>query len=246
MKIWKKTGLFVCLAVLTAGCSSAKHDVDLDWQYSSEKKILSPLRFDADSVSRNDLAKAKALSKSDISFELVRVQDRRIPVAKSIQVQDGIIYEYVPDKLFSGVEGYVGSALKRFLTFGPEKPTVFKVEYEVRNLRTYIATGDFISGMFGKYKIEMEADVIVRDSTSKAVFRDTVRVESDEPRLPVKGQHPSADADARQMDEMMRAMLRKVAIHTAWRVRKLVKDQNGEPFINPDEDIWEESSGVYN
>lgn len=232
----------ILLSSVLSGCGGG---TDLSWQHRPDSKILSPLRYDSDAIERTDLSKVKTLSKRPYSFELVRVHDRRVPEAKSLHLEDKVIYEYVPDKLLRGVEGYVGSALKRYLTFGPQQDVVFKVEYELRDLRTYIGTGDVSVGSFGRYIVELEADVIVRDEDTNVIFADTLNVEADSKREPIKGQHPAAVIDEKAMDALMRKVTRKVAIHTGWKVHGIVKDTK-TPYVNSDEDIWEEQDDIYN
>ena len=226
--------------VLVTGCSQSS---SVDWTHSPNKTALSPLRLD-ESVSRNDLAKARSLAKMPYSFELVRFHDRRTPQERSSMVEEGVIYEYTPDQLMRGVESYMGSSLKRFLTFGPQKEEVFKMEYELRRLRTYIGSGSFVSGMFGKYRAIMEVDVIARDEDSRVIFKDTVKLEADESRRSDAGRHPSAQKDSQEMEGLIRRLTRKLAIHSAWKVRKIAGNHR-KPYVNYDEQVWENSYGDY-
>lgn len=166
----------------------------------------------------NGSAKSKAniLAKEDYTLEIIRFEDRRAARAAALDVTDDVIYEYEPDTLLGGVAHRLPVLFSKHFGYGLNKPNTLLVEMDVQKLKTLIKTGTFSSGTFGRYIVDLEIDVTVRDTDSLILLVDTYRQNFELTRKSFNGRSPSAEMDrsrAYQMvDEAVRRMAEEVAL----------------------------------
>lgn len=182
--------LFLPLALLAlAGCSSSEMK-----NWSENQPIVNERASDR-------------LAANHVNVRLVNFVDSRLPVAFADKPDDNIIFEYTPENLTQGnlmdmLKAYVSKGLPE--VYNPVHDIVLDVK--VKNVRTAILEGNFFTGSFGRYVIQIDADVkAVNATTNNQVFQAVVSTETQATRGPSEGRHPSE-----QMDELaMRQLLKQ-------------------------------------
>jgi|GEM_PF-2459831 len=161
-------------------------------------------------------SKANVLAKENYTLDIIRFDDRRTARAAARDVTDDVIYEYEPDTLLGGVAHRLPVLFSQHFGYGLNKPNTLLVEMDVQKLKTLIKTGTFTSGNFGRYIVDLEIDITVRDTNSAILLVDTYRENFELRRKSFNGRPPSAEMDRsrtyQMVDEAVRRMAERVAL----------------------------------
>jgi len=230
---WQKwcKGLFVIAPVMLAGCGDNVwgRSVGAEYGFALDSQ---------DMVYYSDEAKVRKMAKDPYTLQLTRFADARHPSQFANLVSENVIYEYMPDKLLTNVEQTMSGSLKRHLRFGAMKENKLNVEVELKRLRTFISTGTFYAGPFGQYVAALEADILVRDAESRVLVADKIVISLEKERHAIKGGHPSEKIDKKNMLDISKQAIRKLAVRTGWLAHAY---QNAEEYYqkNPETGQWE-------
>lgn len=149
---------------------------------------------------------ADRLAANHVNVRMTNFVDARLPVAFAKQADDNVIYEYTPENLAQGnlmdmLKAYVGNSLPE--VYNPVHDVVLDVR--VKNVRTAIMEGTFLTGGFGRYMIQIDAEVkAVNASTNNQIFMTTVSTETQASRGPSAGRQPSEDMDELAMRQLLK------------------------------------------
>jgi hypothetical protein len=146
------------------------------------------------------------LAAHHVNVRLVSFVDARLPVAYAQKPDDDIIYEYTPEQLTQGnlmdmLQAYVGNNLPE--VYNPVHNMVLDVK--VKNVRTAILEGSLMTGSFGRYVVQIDAEVkTVNTTTNNQVFKSDVSVTTQATRGPSGGRHPSEAMDELAMRQLLK------------------------------------------
>ena len=235
----KNAAVAICLTAILSGCSKGYNWTPFTW--GQDKGVEYGVALDSDNLIYRDTgAKIGALKRSNFTIDLIRFTDARIPENFENMVSDEVIYEYVPDKIMHGVGSYLAPTINHYLKYGKRKENIYKMEVELKRVRTFIRTGDFLSGPFGKYVAALEGDVVIRDEDSKVIMQTSIQVVNEEKRKAIDGSHPNMKQDRKAMMIAVRNGAKTFALKSAWGLRKNLGER-GKYFDHstPNDDIWE-------
>ncbi len=152
----------------------------------------------ADARHRSDLR--TVFNHGEFGLSLQKYTDRVTPEAAADRVGNDIIHEYNPDKLLRGPALYMTGLIEdHFRSTVGDKPVVLPVELQMRDLAFTIRRGDFWSGRYGRYVVEMKADAVVRTPEGELVTIQQVDVTYDEARRSSNGRHLTLEQDRQNM-----------------------------------------------
>ena len=132
-----------------------------------------------------------------------------------------MIYQYDPDTLLGGVSTQVPAILSKYLSYRPKMAKHYKVEVDIKNLRTTIRKGTFWSGSWGRYHSTLELRVIARRPDSTVVMQRVFTYEEEQRRNDYDGRGPSKERDRARMYDLVETMLRKSAEDIGWSIRQM-------------------------
>ena len=161
----------------------------------------------------------KRIAQNNFDLEIIRFTDARLPAGRVPLENPRVIYEYDPEDLLNGVNYRIPVLLdKNFdLTNVPEP--IYKVEVDLLKLRTYISTGGLWEGKHGKYNIELETLITVREPNSAIIFQENYDIDLTDKRYAGNARSPSAKYDQQSMFNLTEAAIRQIAQKVAWRMR---------------------------
>lgn len=171
-------------------------------------------------TNRTPTEKELLLARSDFSVELVRVTDARYPRSMEALSRDQVIYQYDPDTLLGGVSTQVPAILGKYLSYRPKQPKHYKVEIEIKKLRTDILTGTFWSGFWGRYHADLELRVIARHPDSTVAVQRIYTLQEEQERQDYDGRGPSKERDRARMYDLVESLIRKSAEDIGWDIRQ--------------------------
>lgn len=171
-------------------------------------------------TARDPTEKELLLARSDFSMEVVRFTDSRRPRSMEVDSADQNIYVYDPDVLMGGVSYNVPAILGKYLSYRPKMPKHYKVEIDVKRLRTNIKTGTLWSGSWGRYSVDMELQVTARRPDSTVAMVKTFRYDQTQPREDHNGRGPTKERDRARMFDLTESVLRKAAEDIGWNLRQ--------------------------
>lgn len=149
---------------------------------------------------------ADRLSANHVNVRMINFVDARLPVAFAKNPGDDIIFEYTPENLTQGnlmdmLKAYINNSLPD--VYNPVHDIVLDVR--VKNVRTAILEGGFMTGPFGRYVIQIDAEVkAVNATTNSQVFKTDVSTETQAVRGPSGGRHPSEAMDELAMRQLLK------------------------------------------
>ena len=165
----------------------------------------------------------KILKGVDFSVELLTFNDNRLPESFVPNPEQTTHWEYEPDKLLGGVKLRIPALMRAALNFNPQQVTAserqFLAEIDLRMLRTNILTGTFTSGPYGRYNVEVQADVVVRDRASRAVLNQPFRVVLQKNRPAYRGGQTPAKVDEARMMKLADSAIQTLATDIAWALK---------------------------
>lgn len=150
-------------------------------------------------------------ARSDFSVELVRLTDSRRPRSLERGPDEQFIDLYDPDNLLDGIPTRLAALYEKYLTYKPRSVKHYKVELDVRELRTEVLQGDFWSGPFGRYKVRLEIEALARRPDSQVVLRRGYRFEDTRPRKTYNGRSPSVSMDEARLIDLVDEAVRTTA-----------------------------------
>lgn len=166
----------------------------------------------------------KYLEKLDFTMDIIRFEDRRRARSIPKDPTGNVIYEYDADQLLSGVSHRLPVLFSKHFGYGLVKPNTLLVEIDLQKLKTSIKTGTISTGKFGRYFIDLEADITVRDTDSSVLNTETYKQTFDLKRTSFDGRSPSSEMDRSRMyqvvEEAVRRMVADVVKDTKPRFRK--------------------------
>lgn len=165
-------------------------------------------------------AQEKALKEEGISIDIIRFDDRRKPESLVPSPDDDIIYEYMADRLLANAPRQIHGLLARDMNFANRVGHVFLAEVDLRYIRTTIRQGDFWSGHYGKYVVDMEVAVTVRGQDSSVLVSDSFSVRRERERVASGGRNPNQELDRKRMMETVSDAARELAVDIGWAVRQ--------------------------
>ncbi len=227
----KLTAIFVTSLALV-GCGQKGEDGLLHYYSDTQAPFVE--RPTSDRITDLDVeAMLSKVDREDFALRLVRFSDRRPPANRMVKRDDDtVIYEYLPDQLLGDVSVRIPHQIKvDWPQPTPDRDIVYPVEVDLKHMKTIIKTGGFVSGRFGRYAVEMEADYVIRDADSNVLERDTVVFEANYKRKTVDGRRPSASEDRQAMVSAVRRAVRRLSAEIAWEARHL---DTGEKFLPGD------------
>lgn len=149
---------------------------------------------------------ADRLAVNHVNVRMTNFVDARLPVAFANKPDDNVIYEYTPENLTQGnlmdmLKAYVSNSLPE--VYNPVHDVVLDVR--VKNVRTAIMEGNFLTGGFGRYVIQIDAEVkAVNASTNNQIFMTIVSNETQATRGPSGGRQPSEGMDELAMRQLLK------------------------------------------
>jgi hypothetical protein len=164
--------------------------------------------------------KETLVARDDFSIELVRFTDARRPRSLERGPTEQIMDVYDPDDLLAGVNTRLPALYEKYLTYKPRSAKNYKVEIELRELRTEVLNGDFWHGPFGRYKVKMEMEATARRPDSQVVLRRGYRFEDVQKRKTYTGRSPSVEMDEARLIDLVDAAVRTTAKNFAYDIRQ--------------------------
>lgn len=171
-------------------------------------------------TNRQPTPREQLVAKSDFSVELVRFEDARRPRTTVPMPRDDVMYEYEPDELLQGVTYKVPVLVNKHLAYKAKMPKHYLVEIEMTGLRTRIVTGTLLSGNFGRYLVELEADVLARRPDSQVIIQRPYTLALEEKRQSFNGRHPTKEMDRARMYDLAEDAFRRLSEDVAWDLRQ--------------------------
>lgn len=162
----------------------------------------------------------KRLAENVFDLEVIRFTDARHPAGRVPKTSPRIIYEYEPDRLLNGVKYRIPVLLEKNFDLTNVPEPIYKVEVELLKLRTLVATGGLLEGKHGKYVVELETHITVREPDSSVMFAETFDIELSERRFAGNARSPSAEYDQQELFALTEAAIRQVAQKVAWKTRR--------------------------
>lgn len=187
-------------------------------------EALKPATFEPRTTGLYDVERLtdreKVLFRSDFSVALNQFEDKRTPRSLMAQQPKGIIYQYDPDDLVQGVTYRLPVLLETYLTYRPRKDKHYQVDVAVTELQTFIKTGSFLDGRFGRYAVRLELAVVVRRPDSRVVLARHYRQRLEAPRKSYDGRNPTAETDRAAMFDLVDMAMRRTADNIGWDIRR--------------------------
>lgn len=159
-------------------------------------------------------------ARSDFSMELVRFTDSRRPRSLERGPAEQTMDTYDPDNLLAGVSTRLPALYEKYLAYKPRHAKHYKVELELRELRTEVLNGNFWSGPFGRYKVKLELEATARRPDSQVVLRRGYRFEDTRPRKTFNGRSPSVSMDEARLIDLVDEAVRRTAMTFAYELRR--------------------------
>lgn len=160
------------------------------------------------------------VARDDFSVELVRFTDARRPRSLERGPAEQAMDVYDPDDLLAGVSTRLPALYEKYLTYKPRSVKNYKVEIELRELRTEVLNGDFWHGPFGRYKVKMEMEATARRPDSSVILRRGYRFEDVQKRKTYNGRSPSMEMDEARLIDLVDAAVRITARNFAYDIRQ--------------------------
>jgi hypothetical protein len=165
--------------------------------------------------------KEMLLAKSDFSVGVVRFTDLRRPRSMEDGPDDRRLYLFEPDTLLSGVSTRLPALFEKYLAYRPQVAKHYKVELELRQLRTEVLAGTFFSGRsMGRYEVSMEILATARRPDSSVVLQKVYRYQETQPRGGSDGRGPSKEMDRARLTDLVDAGVRLTAQNIGWALRQ--------------------------
>jgi len=154
----------------------------------------------------------KAIATTNISFDLSRFVDRRIPAAYSTFEPNVVLHTYDPDRLPGNAPGFIRSVMaEALITNDTTTPDVREVFFELRHMDMRLLNGNFISGEFGRYYVNIEADVMVRDGQGNILVKKPYDIKYETARQSHSGRHLTTDEDWHYMTRTLKVTIHNMA-----------------------------------
>jgi hypothetical protein len=163
----------------------------------------------------------RLVAKTDFSMEVVRFTDARRPRSLERGPAEQTIDEYDPDRVLQGTSTRLPAIYEKYLAYKPRTLKHYKLEFDLRELRTEVLYGTFWSGKFGRYAIAYEIEATARRPDSSVILSRRYRVIEDQPRRTYNGYSPSEAMDNTRLMALVDAAVRKTAMDIAWDIRQL-------------------------
>lgn len=188
----------------------------------------------------DDKAKKEKLERETFKLNLIRVTDLRAPDSRAPLEEDYVIYDYQPGKLLSGLTDYIKSSMNKHMARGSADSQQLFLEVDVKKFQTSIEHMWF--NRYGKYVVDIEMDVLVRDAKSRVLLRETVAERKDVKRYSYKGEMPTVKRDEREIKKVVKMVMDELTIDTGWMVHKAFNKQRKYYHPMRAEDEWLGSS----
>ena len=203
------------LGVMLTACAqtspferNAEYNFALDWN---------------DVTYRSDAAKVDTMREEQFKLNLLRVTDLRSPKERLVLDEEHVIHNYQPATLVKGLEDYVYSSLNKYMAYPNDADIQLGLEVDVKKFYTAIEYG-FLQRQ-GKYVVDIEVEILVRDEKSKVLMREMVDVSKEVARGTFKGQLPSAARDEREMRSILKGVMKDLTLDIGWAVHKAFDEQ---------------------
>lgn len=164
--------------------------------------------------------KETLVARDDFSIELVRFTDARRPRSLERGPDEQAMDTYDPDDLLAGVSTRLPALYEKYLTYKPRNPKNYKVELELRELRTEVLNGNFWSGPFGRYTVRLEIEATARRPDSTVVLRRGYRFEDTHKRKTYNGRSPTLAMDEARLIDLVDVAVRTTARNFAYDIRQ--------------------------
>jgi hypothetical protein len=165
--------------------------------------------------------KMRALARDDFGVVVARVIDRRRAAASAKAVDSSkIMHEYNPDHLLQSLPYYVQNQLQKNMDFGRGKKVVYVAEVELTDARMRIEKGDMLNGKWGRYVIDLEATMLVRDENSLIMRETPLRIRHERQRKGDGGRQPSTAHDRARIVQALNEAFEPLALELAWEIRR--------------------------
>lgn len=172
-------------------------------------------------VHRGMEKKMDVLAHEDFSIAIGTVIDRRKPQSFINDVEtSNVIREFNPDHFLQGAPMFVQNLLQKNMTFGPPKPTVYVADVTLRHLRLRVLKGNLMSGRWGRYAVDMEFDVLVRDADGVVMEKTPVSIKHVRRRVGDQGRHPNTKQDRARMVLALEEAFKPLGVKLAWHARR--------------------------
>ncbi|MFT7434160.1 MAG: hypothetical protein ACI9TY_001808 [Alphaproteobacteria bacterium] len=213
MKITKILITLVLVLNLTA-CSSSPFTQGPEYGFA----------LDWDEISfESDAAKNDTLKEEQFKLNLTRVTDLRSPEDRVPSDTSNIIYDYRPDHLVNGLEGYVKSSVNKYMNYPDDAQTQLGLEIDIKKFKTTVEHAWF--KRYGQYRVDAEFEFLVRDADSRVLMRETVVVGDSQWRQAFKGALPSAKRDRNEMKKLVKTMMSDITLDLGWMVHSAFNQQ---------------------
>jgi len=198
----KKMIIAAFAGLALAGCASS---MNLDFATDSAARMFSTSH-----------GKIQKMSQDPYTIKMGSFYDGRTPDQFSAIVDDGIIFEYRPEKLIQDVSVFVPSVMSGALAFGEAKDLEYFADVKLTKMRTFIETGSIFRGAYGGYVVDISADVLLRDANSNVLVKHPIDVRMTEYRRAVDGGHPPERMDKKAMRKLISDAVKEVSVRTGW------------------------------
>ncbi|MBI1362410.1 MAG: hypothetical protein GC134_00305 [Proteobacteria bacterium] len=162
------------------------------------------------SAQDSDMSRSEDVRRDNFNVKFKKIADKRRPKALANSVEQNVIHEYDPDKLQGGVRSLFQNHMDNYFGVNSRGEEELIAEMDVRDFKTQIVDGTFLSGRQGNYRVYIEADVRVRDGLGKVYVIDTYKVDYKTPRRSNDGYPPSERLDKSRMLDAVAAAMRNL------------------------------------
>lgn len=149
----------------------------------------------------------------NINVFLKSFSDHRQGKALVKPTGEGVVYSYIPNDLTNGsTMPRLGFYVNKTLDKHTSNPNAVGIDVSIRDIKTLIRTGDFTSGRYGYYSVEVSAKVILRNMYDLTVI-DSFNVDVDEnkARTTATGYQPDAAKDEQALLDLLDEVAYKLA-----------------------------------
>lgn len=171
--------------------------------------------------------KMAVLAADEFSMEVVRFTDARRPRSLERGPMEQSIDLYDPDQLLQGITTRLPALYQKYLAYKPRMEKHYLLEFDVKELRTEVLTGSWLSGPYGRYLVKLEVEAIARRPDSQVVLKKSYTYQQTMRRVTYNGRSPSVAMDEARLTDLVDTAVRATSV-------KLVKD-----LFKNDADSWE-------